>query len=53
MKTVQEKCNDLASLKHEFPSLLNAKKDEELFNNKERVVKKAKQTEQPYGLCLS
>ena len=28
-------------------------KDKELFCDKERVVKKAKQTEQPYVLCLS
>jgi hypothetical protein len=28
-------------------------KDEELFCDKERVVKKAKQTEQPYVLCFS
>jgi hypothetical protein len=53
MKTVREKRKDFASLKHELPSLLNAKEDEELFYDKERVVKKAKQTEQPYVLCLS
>jgi hypothetical protein len=52
-KAVWEKCDDFASLKHKFPSLLNTKEDEELFYNKERVVKKAKQTEKLYALCLS
>ena len=32
----------LASLERRFPSLLNAKEDEELFYDKERVVKKVK-----------
>ncbi|KAN0130003.1 hypothetical protein V8E53_012157 [Lactarius tabidus] len=34
---VWEKCEDLASLKRKFPSLLNAKEDEELFYDKEKV----------------
>ncbi|KAN0129911.1 hypothetical protein V8E53_012237 [Lactarius tabidus] len=34
---VWEKCEDLASLKRKFPSLLNAKEDKELFYNKEKV----------------
>ena len=44
-KAVQEKHDNFASLKCKFPSLLNTlntKEDEELFYNKERVVKKAK-----------
>ncbi|KAI0300651.1 enhancer of polycomb-like-domain-containing protein [Multifurca ochricompacta] len=44
-KAVWEKREDLANLKRKFPSLLNAKEDEELFYDKERVVKKAKPTE--------
>jgi hypothetical protein len=52
-KAVQEKHDNFASLKCKFPSLLNTKEDEELFYNKERVVKKAKQTEKLYTLCLS
>ena len=34
-----EKCKDFANLKHKFPSLLNAKEDEELFYDKETVKK--------------
>jgi enhancer of polycomb-like protein len=34
---VWEKCEDLASLKCKFPSLLNAKEDKELFYDKEKV----------------
>jgi len=45
-KAVWEKREDFASLKRKFPSLLNAKEDEELFYDKERVVKKVKPTEQ-------
>jgi enhancer of polycomb-like protein len=41
-KAVWEKREDFANLKRKFPSLLNAKEDEELFYDKERVVKKAK-----------
>ena len=52
-KAVWEKRDDFASLKRKFPSLLNTKEDEELFYDKERVVKKAKQTEKLYALCLS
>jgi len=52
-KAVWEKRDDFASLKRKFPSLLNTKEDEELFYDKERVVKKAKQTEKLYVLCLS
>ncbi len=52
-KAVREKREDFSSLKRKFPSLLNAKEDEVLFYDKERVVKKAKQTEKPYVLCLS
>ncbi|KAH9008340.1 hypothetical protein EDB83DRAFT_2531843 [Lactarius deliciosus] len=44
-KAVWEKREDLASLKRKFPSLLNAKEDEELFYDKEKVVKKPKLTE--------
>ena len=47
-KTVWEKREDFANLKRKFPSLLNAKEDEELFYDKERVVKKAKPAEQGY-----
>jgi hypothetical protein len=52
-KAVREMRKDFASLKREFPSLLNAKEDEELFYDKERVIKKVKQTEQPYVLSLT
>jgi enhancer of polycomb-like protein len=52
-KAVWEKRDNFASLKRKFPSLLNTKEDEELFYDKERVVKKAKQTEKLYVLCLS
>ncbi|KAI0280469.1 hypothetical protein BGY98DRAFT_1095464 [Russula aff. rugulosa BPL654] len=45
-KAVWEKREDFANLKRKFPSLLNAKEDEELFYDKERVVKKAKPAEQ-------
>ncbi|KAI0262080.1 enhancer of polycomb-like-domain-containing protein [Gloeopeniophorella convolvens] len=45
-KAVWEKREDLVGLKRKFPSLLNAKEDEELFYDKERVVKKAKPAEQ-------
>ena len=38
-KAVWEKREDFASLKRKFPSLLNAKEDEELFYDKERVKK--------------
>ena len=48
-KVVWEKREDFASLKRKFPSLLNAKEDEELFYDKERVVKKAKPAEQVYA----
>jgi hypothetical protein len=41
-KAVWEKREDFANLKRKFPSLLNAKEDEELFYDKERVIKKAK-----------
>jgi enhancer of polycomb-like protein len=51
-KAVWEKREDFSSLKRKFPSLLNAKEDEELFYDKERVVKKVKQAEQPYVLSL-
>jgi enhancer of polycomb-like protein len=47
-KAVWEKREDFANLKRKFPSLLNAKEDEELFYDKERVVKKARPTEQMY-----
>jgi len=51
-KAVWEKREDLANLKRKFPSLLNAKEDEELFYDKEKVVKKPK-TEPTYvhGYC--
>jgi len=52
-KAVWEKREDFANLKRKFPSLLNAKEDEELFYDKERVVKKAKPAEQSYAFCLS
>ena len=48
-KAVWEKREDFASLKRKFPSLLNAKEDEELFYDKERVVKKVKPAEQGYA----
>jgi enhancer of polycomb-like protein len=48
-KAVWEKREDFANLKRKFPSLLNAKEDEELFYDKERVVKKAKPAEQMYA----
>jgi hypothetical protein len=51
-KAVWEKHNNFTSLKCKFPSLLNTKEDKELFYNKERVVKKAKQTKKLYVLCL-
>ena len=38
-KAVWEKPEDFANLKCKFPSLLNAKEDEELFYDKERVKK--------------
>jgi enhancer of polycomb-like protein len=38
-KAVWEKREDLASLKRKFPSLLNAKEDEELFVDKEKPKK--------------
>ena len=41
-KAVWEKHEDLTNLKRKFPSLLNPKKDKELFYDKERDVKKAK-----------
>ncbi|KAH9020325.1 enhancer of polycomb-like-domain-containing protein [Lactarius pseudohatsudake] len=44
-KAVWEKREDFANLKRKFPSLLNAKEDEELFYDKEKVVKKPKLTE--------
>jgi hypothetical protein len=34
-KAVWVKCEDFASLKHKFPSLLNPKEDEVLLYNKE------------------
>jgi enhancer of polycomb-like protein len=45
----REKREDFPSLKRKSPSLLNAKEDEELFYDKERVVNEAKQAEQPYA----
>ncbi|KAF8495934.1 enhancer of polycomb-like-domain-containing protein [Russula emetica] len=53
-KAVWEKREDFASLKRKFPSLLNAKEDEELFYDKERVVKKARPADQvrPGGVKL-
>jgi enhancer of polycomb-like protein len=48
-KAVWEKREDFANLKRKFPSLLNAKEDEELFYDKERVVKKVRPTEQVYA----
>ena len=41
-KVVWEKRKDFANLKCKSPSLLNAKKEKELFYDKERDVKKAK-----------
>ena len=43
VRAVWEKRDDFANLKRKFPSLLNAKEDEELLYDKERVIKKAKQ----------
>ena len=43
-KAVWEKREDLASLKRKFPSLLNAKEDEELFYDKVRVVRPTEPT---------
>jgi enhancer of polycomb-like protein len=51
-KAVWEKREDFANLKRKFPSLLNAKEDEELFYDKERVVKKVKPAEQGYAHLL-
>jgi len=48
-KMVWEKREDFANLKRKFPSLLNAKEDEELFYDKERVIKKIKPVEQGYA----
>ena len=48
-KAVWEKREDFTNLKRKFPSLLNAKADEELFYDKERVVKKDKPAEQVYA----
>jgi hypothetical protein len=48
-KAVWEKREDFANLKRKFPSLLNAKEDEELFYDKERVVKKPRPAEQSYA----
>ena len=48
-KAVWEKREDFANLKQNFPSLLNAKEDEELFYDKERVVKRIKPAEQSYA----
>jgi enhancer of polycomb-like protein len=47
-KAVWEKREDFASLKRKFPSLLNAKEDEELFYDKERP-KRVKPGEQSYA----
>jgi hypothetical protein len=52
-KVVREKHKDFASLRRKLPSSITAKEDEELFYDKERVVKKAKQTEKSYVLCFS
>jgi len=52
-KAMWEKREDFANLKRKFPSLLNAKEDEELFYDKEWVVKKAKPAEQVYAHCFS
>ena len=45
-KAAWEKCEDVANLKRKFPPLLSAKEDDESFYDKQRVVKKAKPTEQ-------
>ena len=53
-KVVWEKREDFASLKRKFPSLLNAKEDEELFHDKEKVFKKPKPPTEPtyvYAYC--
>jgi len=47
-KAVWEKREDFVNLKHKFPSLLNAKEDEELFYDKEKVIKKPKPAEPTY-----
>ena len=47
-KAVWEKREDFSSLKRKFPSLLNAKEDEELFYDKERI-KRVKPGEQSYA----
>lgn len=47
-KAVWGKREDLVNLKRKFPSLLNAKEDEELFYDKEKVIKKPKPTEPTY-----
>jgi hypothetical protein len=52
-KAVWEKREDFANLKRKFPSLLNAKEDEELLYDKERVVKRVKPTEQVYAYFCS
>lgn len=52
-KAVWEKREDFANLKRKFPSLLNAREDEELFYDKERVVKKIKPAEQGYAYYCS
>jgi hypothetical protein len=46
---VWEKRGDYVYLKRKFPSLLNAKEDDELLYDKEKVVKKPKPTEQWYA----
>ena len=47
-KAVWEKREDFANLKRKFPSLLNAKEDEELFYDKVRVVKPPGQSYVPF-----
>ncbi len=47
-KAVWEKHKDFVNLKRKFPSLLNAKEDEELFYDKEKVIKKPKTAEPTY-----
>jgi hypothetical protein len=49
-KAVWEKREDFANLKRKFPSLLNAKEEEDLFYDKERVIKKPRPADQSYAL---
>ena len=53
-KVVWEKREDFASLKRKFPSLLDAKEDEELFYDKEKVKKPRPRPTEPryvYAYC--